>query len=208
VDELELVSIKVGEIFPLFNESTTHLRGQDGAFFEASSHNQGYMFCIYNYDLHFMEIQTYKNANIEVRILQGSDGMILPLLRFGKTNVIYEMVFDPTKYEDDRALQFLQANNLLLISVIESRNGILKYMREATNFPLKFIQICKEAWSRALMDLNFSDKYTVWIEKMRRYDLITLWNRATPVGVLGESFNLNDIRTPNQYKPQKDLDGV
>jgi hypothetical protein len=62
------------------------------------------------------------------------------------------------------------------------------------------IQICKEAWGRAMLEVNYSERFKEWQEGMATYFLEMLWERSTKVGDLGETYNLNEISTPNQYK--------
>ncbi|TVX85958.1 hypothetical protein [Paenibacillus agilis] len=203
MSDIELIDIRVGKKFPLFSESVEKLKGIDGAFFEANEFNQGYFFCVHLANINFMDKQCFRNDKISVRILQGSDGLVLPLMKFGKS-MIFDINFDPTLYADERVFQFVDTNNILTIFLIESNTGEVKAIRQC-NFPLKMIQICREAWGRAMLDLNFSEKYTEWIGRMNNYSQQTLWDRATKVGDMGESFNLQEIKTPNNYKPQGDI---
>lgn len=203
MEDLELVKIEVGKKFPLFKESVEKLKGTDGAYFEANEFNQGYFFCIHLANITFMDKQSFRNDKIQMRILQGSDGLVLPIIKFGKS-MMFEMSFNPTLYDDGRALQFVESNNMLTIFLIESNTGELKAIRQC-NLPLKMIQICKEAWSRAILDLNFTQKFDEWMQRLSGYSMQTLWDRATKVGELGETYDLQDIQTPRQYQPQKDI---
>ncbi|EJW13979.1 hypothetical protein M5X00_25800 [Paenibacillus alvei] len=201
--EIEFVDIRVGKKFPLFSESLEKMKGIDGAFFEAIDFNQGYYFCIHLTNIDFMDKHTFRNEKISVRVLQGDGGMVLPIIKFGRS-MIFDINFDPTLYGDHRAFQLVDTNNILTIFLIESNNGELKAIRQC-NLPLKMIQICREAWGRAVLDVGFSDKFNEWINRLSRYSLQSLWDRATKVGEMGETFDLQEIKTPNQYKPQEDI---
>lgn len=67
---------------------------------------------------------------------------------------------------------------------------------------MKMIQICREAWSRAILDTHYNDKYNEWLNRTSSYPLEILWIIATNVGQLGETYDLRDIMIPNQYRPQ------
>lgn len=193
-EEFELVHIGVGEKFPLFSDSVERMKGKDGAFFEAVDYNQGYMFCIHFSNVRQAEIDIIRNKTISMRIIE-EDGMVLPMIRFGNS-LVFEMVFDPTLYTDARSLQIVDTNNILSIFLIESNTGVIKVIRQ-TNFPLKMIQICKEAWSRAILDLNFSKRFSEWYDRLQsRYTPEGLWNRAKYVGKMGESYNIEEIKYP------------
>lgn len=202
MEEFELINIEVGQPFPLYNNSIKRLKGIDGAFFEANDSNQGYNFCIHLTNISYMDTHIFRNDKIQMRVLQGSDGLVLPMIKFGKS-MMFEMNFNPNLYDDDRALQITDTNNILNLFLIESNNGVLKAIRQC-NFPLKMIQICKEAWSRAILDPEYNIKYGEWLKRTSNYALQTLWDRATKVGAMGETYDLRDIRVPNQYQPNFD----
>lgn len=200
MSEMELVAIEVGKKFPLYEESLKRFVGIDGAHFEANELGQGYNFCIHLTNINFMDTQSFRNDKIRMKVLQGSDGLVLPMIKFGKS-MMFEMNFNPVLYDDNRALQLSETSNILNLFLIESNNGILKAIRKC-NFPLKMIQICREAWARAILDPDYTSKYNDWIKRTSSYSLQSLWDRATSVGELGETYDLKDITIPHQYKPQ------
>jgi len=204
MEHAEIFEIKVGEKMPVFQKSLEKMKGRDGAVFEASEFNQGYNFFIHLANISFMEKHIFQTERVHMRVLQGSDGLVLPMMQFGKTGLMFEILFDPTLYDDNRSLQFTNRSNILTMILIESTNGIVKAIRQC-NLPLKMIQICKEAWAKAILDPEYRKKHNEWAEKISRYPLQTLWSRATKVGELGESYNLEDIKIPNQYKPNKNI---
>jgi hypothetical protein len=197
-EEFELVHIGVGHKFPLFSEGVEKMKGRDGAFFEASDYGQGYVFCIHFSNVRNAEIEIIRKSPISMRIIKGEeDSMVLPIIKFGNS-MVFEMVFDPTLYKDARALQFTDTNNILSIFLIESNTGEVKVIRQ-TNFPLKMIQICKEAWARAILDVNFSEKFNNWYNALQnRYTPEGLWNRALYIGKMGETYNIEEIKYPKQ----------
>jgi hypothetical protein len=189
---MELIQIKVGEEFPLYKGSFDEIKGKDVAFFEADDSGNGYIFCIYYNNIKDYEIETIRFNKARLRIVNSIEGYVLPMIKFSDY-MIFEWVFDPTLYEDARALQLATENNIVTIYAIDSRTNILKCIRQA-NLPLKFIQICKESWSRAILEPNFTEKYQNWINYLRRtYTIEGLWNRGIDVGFLGENFNLEEI---------------
>lgn len=193
-EDIELFDIRVGHKFPLFIDSVERMKGKDGAYFEASDFNQGYMFCIHFSNVRQFEIDIIRKKPISMRIIE-EDGMVLPIIRFG-SDMIFEMVFDPTLYADERALQIVERNNILSIFLIESNTGVVKVIRQC-NFPLKMIQTCKESWSRAILELDFSNRFANWYEALQsRYTPEGLWNRAKYVGKMGETYNIEEIKYP------------
>ncbi|NKI24721.1 hypothetical protein HFN20_26575 [Paenibacillus dendritiformis] len=131
MEELELIKLEVGKKFLLYEESVKRLMGRDGAFFEAGENGQGYYFCVHLTNISFMDKHTFRNDKVSMRVLQGSDGLVLPMVKFGKS-LMFEMNFNPTLYDDTRALQLSDTKNLLTMFLIESNNGDLKAIRHAT----------------------------------------------------------------------------
>lgn len=136
-EEVELHDIRVGRKFPLFTDSIKNYKGKEGVHFEATDFNQGYFFCIHFPNISFMELKAFRDSSISMRILQGNDNMVMPMIKFGIGT--FEMVFDHTLYNDNRALQFTETNNMLTVFLIDSNTGILKSIRTC-NLPLKMIQ--------------------------------------------------------------------
>jgi hypothetical protein len=190
--EYELVGIEVGKEFPLYSETVEKLRGKDGVYFEASEIGQGYLLCIHYNNITNHEIETIRFGKARMRVVTSVEGFVLPLIKFGQ-HMIFELIFDPTLYEDARALQLSTSNNLITIIAIDSRTNIVKGLRQA-NLPLKMIQICSEYWAKAILEINFSERYKDWINHLQeKYTLEGLWNRGIDVGYLGESYDLNEI---------------
>ncbi|MCY9737478.1 hypothetical protein M5X17_27635 [Paenibacillus alvei] len=200
MEELELIPITVGQKFTLF-DNVDNLIGKDVGLFEALSHEQGYVYIINYTNISQGEYSAVKSKKISVNIYKDDSGFVLPLMRFGNSNLIFEFVFDPTLYKDARSLQFTENNNIMSIFLIEGTNGNVLHIRQV-NLPLKMIQICKEAWSRAILDVDFSVKYSNWYENIKqKHSLETLWDRATYIGKMGEMYDVNEIKCP--YIPEK-----
>ena len=124
-------------------------------------------FTIYFIQPHPDEIAAIQHETIHVRVLK-KDGFALPMLRFGSTNMMFEMSFDPTLYQDARALDIIKSNNLLTITLVNSLNSVVKALRYCI-FPLKFMQECTELWSRAYLKSGYSTDYRAWYLKMQQF---------------------------------------
>lgn len=195
--EIEVIEVSVGKEFTLYQERSLELLDKDGAYFEASEFNQGYHFCVHFRGINFMELNNFRNGKVSVRLLQKDKALVMPMIKFGK-DMIFEMVFDPTIYGDDRALQMIDKNNILTMFLIEGKTNLLKAIRQC-NLPLKMIQACKTAWSRAMLDPNFSNRYVLWQDELKQYTLEQLWSKASSMGELGETYDLSEINIPNNY---------
>lgn len=177
------------------------MMNQDGAVFEALEDNGGYILGVYLNQPHPQEVAILRSEKILTRLLI-QDNFILPMVQFGSTLMIFEISFDPTLYTDERVFQFQESNNTLMVVSIDSSTGKVVALRHA-NFPLKFIQHCSEAWAKAFLETNYSEKYRNWYGGLQQHSLETLWEKAMPTGTLGDSYDLEEITyspTSQQYK--------
>jgi hypothetical protein len=199
-DETEFQLISVGQPFPLFQGSFPILKGRDAIIFEADEFGQGYLYVVYHAGIRDEEVYHLTKTPVQVRVLQSVEGFLLTLFKYGKTDMIHELSFDPTLYSDARALQFAESNNLVHTFCIDSNTNIVKGIRSA-NLPLKYIQLCKEVWSKAILQVGYSERYAQWYQNLQaRYTTKQLWKMAIDVGYLGETYNLEEIKYA--YKPK------
>lgn len=189
-ENLEFTSYVVGQEFPHFTENFEEVRGQVAGRFEALENDAGYLLCVYVPHVNYSDHNSFNHPRVNLRLYQGPDYLVLPIIQFGG-GLSLELNFDPSIYPDDRALQ-LTRNNLLMMALIDSNNNIVKSLR-SSNLPLKFIQLCRRAWSEAILDINCSSRFRDWHAQLRRQDPRTLWKNARTVGHLGERFNIQDI---------------
>lgn len=181
----------VGEKYPLFQEGTERMLNQDGALFEAMDENEGFILGIYLNRPHPEEISLIRKETIHTRLVIENN-FILPMIKFGDKPLIFEMNFDPTLYNDSRALQLSETNNMILIVTIDSSTGKIAALRHA-NLPLNFVQHCSQIWSRALLSTDYSAQYTNWSKGLQANSIESLWNKAIPTGSLGERYDIDEI---------------
>jgi len=190
--EIEREYFGVGDTFTYFGNSSS-LLNTEGAILEALDLNQGYLYSIFYPAITPEEVRVITQLKANMRIIKSSEGFILLLIRYGNTELVQEISFDPTLYEDKRALQFLKENNLMTIVCLDSHTNTIKGMRKA-NLPLKMIQKCKEYWRMAYSTPSFSENYKLWYQLLQmKYTTLQLWDAGEDVGYLGETYNLKDI---------------
>lgn len=190
-NHLEFSIIGTGKPFPYFKEQRKSYSGVDGSSFEALPDNNGYIFSLFLNQPVEEEIETFGNRDIQIKIFK-EDIFVLPIINFGD-QLLYEIIFDPTLYDDERALQFVKYNNILNLYLIDSSDFIVKAIRSA-NLPLRFIQICNKVWTEAMKDEEYSRKYKQWVQELQgKYKTSQLWNQSEDCGKLGESYDLSDI---------------
>lgn len=121
-------------------------------------------------------------GKIRTRIIE-EDNFILPILQFGN-NLIFEIEFNPFLYDDERRT-LSGKSNLVNIIGVELTDYTVQTIRLA-NMPKKLYGKYITSWNIA-DPLNFSEKYTKWIDSLRnKYSVYDLWNIGVYVGYFGE----------------------
>jgi hypothetical protein len=111
-----------------------------------------------------------------------------------RRSLIQELSFDPTLYKDARSLQMVEDNNLVTTFAIDSNTNLVRGIR-TSNLPLNYIQACRVSWSKAMLDDSY--QYAEWyLGIQRQYTTEQLWEQATDVGQMGESYNPSETRHP------------
>ena len=187
--------IRLGEKFPFFSNNIHNLENEDGAIFEALDDDGGYLLTIFMNKPNEVELSKFHEKTAQIRLYEREE-FILPLIRFGSSDFIFEMSFDPTLYRDGRAFQFKETNNTLFTALVDSSsssNFTVKGLR-AGNLPLKMIQKCSKVWARACLDSEYADKYRKWYKEVQDNLWIKeVWDRAIHAGKIGETYDLNEI---------------
>jgi len=174
--------LEVGEEFDLFKGK--FLAGQDGAIFEAL-HGGGFALIIYLSNMNNKEKELLRKGKIQVRVIRETDYFVLTLVRFASSPLIFEIVFDPLLYKDEREDQ-LGDSNIVYIVGIESNTNIIQTLRMA-NMPVRLYHIFQSSWEKAKDIPDFSTKYNRWIEDLeKRYSVLELWDMGEYVGKMGE----------------------
>lgn len=183
--EQEFIIVAVGEKLPIFTNAIEDMKYQNCGLFEASETGEGFYFLGFYDNPTIEEIEMFQTEDILYRILRGQDNLILPLFQFKDSKTIFEISFDPTKYSDNRGMRNIIESNIITTLLIDSSTGIVKAIRSG-NLPKKFSQSCGEAWSKAMVDANYSQKFDHWMMINGFNSLESLWDQAIDVGKFGE----------------------
>jgi hypothetical protein len=183
--EKDFTVVAVGEEYSMFNIGKA--KDADAAMvFEALPEKSGYAMNIYLSDITPQEAAIISSAPISVRILKDTSAFVLPVVRFGNSPIIFELIFDPKVYKDDRAMQLALDNNIVRIVGVDSRTNIVRALRMAS-MPKKLREVLLVAWTQAMQQDDFSEKYTRWTQDIAsRYSLVKLWEITVYAGKFGE----------------------
>lgn len=180
-----MFKLEVGKPFDLFVGK--NIIGQDGCVLELL-HGGGYFLAVYLNHITEKEKLVLKNEKMNIRVIHESD-FVLTLIRYGFTSLVFEVVFDPTLYKDERVNQFLTSNMLTVVG-IESTNNTIQTLRYVS-IPLNLFSIWNISRENAKKQENYSQKYSKWIDDLdKRYSILKLWDLAKPIGYLGQTDKL------------------
>ena len=163
--------------------------GAEGAGFEQM--DTGEWFIIYMGEPSKEERKIVRKAKILTRyLIDESNTMVMALIRFQSSPIIYELVFDPTKYRaiewKDR-IDWWDKSNTVSLLLIDSATGIIGAIRLA-NMPKTLWEAWRESWRKSLSIEDYSRKYSEWISALWQHPTMELWNKAVPSGIFGERY--------------------
>jgi len=173
----ELTKLEVGKSSP-FPAKPMH----DGGIFEADQN--GFLFLIYLSGMTAKERNTLKNEIIQSRIIK-EENRLLTLIRFGTSPLIFEMMFDPNRYDDNRAYDLIERTNTVFVIGIDSKNNTLQSLRYVT-MPKDLRDVWNKKWNEAKSEKNFSSTYDAWYNMLcSNYNTLQLWDIGQRIGVFG-----------------------
>ena len=164
--------------------------GAEGARFEQMDTGE-WIIIIYMGQASKEERKIIRKAKILTRyLIDESRSMVMALIRFGTSPIIYELVFDPTRYQaiewKDR-IEWWNKSNTVSLLVIDSVTGIIGAIRVA-NMPKTLWEVWRESWRKSLSIEDYTRKYSEWIKTLWQRKTMELWNMATPSGMFGERY--------------------
>lgn len=137
------------------------------------------------------ERKVVRKAKILSRYLIDDTGaMVLALIRFKGSALIFELVHDPTKYqaiEWGQRVEMWERTNMVTCLLIDSATGILWAIRY-TNMPAILWGVWKDSWRKAFSIEWYTEKYDAWIGGLWKHMTQDLWEMGTPAGSFGEEY--------------------
>lgn len=194
--------LQVGKPFELFYGR--NMKGLDGCIFERlkNDDDKGEEYClvVYMNGMSEKERELLRFGKIRVRVIQEGD-FLLTMVKFGSSELVFEISFDPLLYKDGRMDNLINCNMIYVVG-IESRDGIIKSLR-LVNMPRRLLLRFVSVWGKVIgsresssdvksydKSCNYSDysrKYVRWVEDLdKRYSVLDLWGLGEDVGVMGE----------------------
>ncbi len=170
--------LEVGKPFDLF-ANIVHF---DSCIMEVM--NDGtFMLVIFLRGMSNIERELLRKGTINTRIIENGN-LILPLVRFNNSDLIFEINFNPFLYKDERKILAGKSNmvNIIGIELIDYTVQTIRFV----NMPLKLYSKYITNWN--LGDpLEYSKQYITWVDELQsKYSVLDLWNMGQYIGRFGE----------------------
>jgi len=174
--------LEVGKLFELFYGR--NMKGQDGCIFERFKDGSEYCLVVYMSNMSEKERELLRFSKITVKIIKEGD-FILTLIRYGNTELYFEINFDPMLYKDGRMDNLLKSNMIYIVGV-ESNSNIIMNLRYV-NMPMKLLGKYVTVWDNAKYVDSYSKRYKRWVDDLdSRYSVLELWDIGVYIGKIGE----------------------
>lgn len=173
-------TLQVGKPFDFkFNEN---IIGRNGVAFEQFLYS-GFGLIIFLSNMTKGEEIILRERKIIVKIIQETDYLVLPLLKFENSTMMFELVFDPLLYEDERKDYLTNSSKVNLIGIDSSTEQYITKVLRTMLMPYNLSQIWFKSWENAKNVQNFSNKFNRWIADLsKRYSVVELWEMARYIG--------------------------
>lgn len=179
---MSFMKIKKGKPFTAFNTPPSFFNNT-GAMFEAFDDDRGYIFAIYLPQIKENEIDIFSDSRIETRIVK-SNNIAFPLFRFGKSDLLFDIIFNPFLYNTNKGFQMIDTNNHVLFVLIESSTNIVKSMRYTT-MPTKLRELWSESWSHYESPEDFTQAFNKGKDALFAKSLTSSWREGISTSYFG-----------------------
>lgn len=178
----EFQVLEIGKEFDLF--VGRDMKGKDGCIFEKFKEGNEYCLIVYMSGMNNKEKELLRLSKISVRVIQEGD-FILTLIKYGSSNLCFEISFDPMLYKDGR-MDLLLEGNLIYIIGVESNENIIQTLR-MVSMPSGLLKKYIVIWDNAKKIDDYSGRYERWVKDLdMRYNVMELWEMGVYVGRMGE----------------------
>lgn len=178
---MDLHVLKVGQQFSLPGRMIPP--NFDGGMLEASP--DAFWLLIYLSGMNENERKLLSKAKIATKVLESQE-MLLSLIRFGDSPLIFELPFDPTLYADGRAIKLINRLNTLQLIGVESASSTIQVLR-LLSIPHELRRRWAKSWEAVTRMPDASAMYSDWLDKLyAHYSVTQLWDMADYAGKLGE----------------------
>jgi len=181
----EYVVIEVGKVAP---EPFWPSNAVDGAKLLQNSVSGEVLILIYLDNPTHEEIAMFRKNTIQVGCIAESNGNCLYLLKVANSDILLDLSHNPTLHpieEKESRLEHWGTTNFYQLMLIDSSNGIIRVLRAFTA-PDKLVQSLHTNMSLAFDMPDFTKQNNIFLDKLNKMPLETLWLICTVLGTFGE----------------------
>jgi hypothetical protein len=180
---MDYTILEVGKEFELFRN--TPQSATDGAHMECLEDGGGLMLIMNYGGITKEEEEVFAHGRMNTKLLFIGNKAIFSI-HFEGSELIQEVVFDPTLYGDYRAMEWLSQNNLIPFVFVDRGSNIIKVLRYA-NMPERLRVLLLTCWQSAHEEKAYSENYQYWVSEIyNKFTTEMLYEVSLPIGYFGE----------------------
>lgn len=126
-------------------------------------------------DINEEDINEFRYGDIGFKVLFNEDKVYM-LIRFGKGSLLYEILFNPTLYPNKEATKESIENSNLVYAIFIDGNSKKVQGIKVFNFPLETYEKLKTAWTKALVNKNYTEEFQAYCTGFFSQDIGYWWD--------------------------------
>ena len=120
-------------------------------------------------------IEDFMENEVEIKTVFNKDKVYM-MVRFGEGDLLYEIFFDPTLYDDrERVKEDIKESNWVYITLLDKTDKKIKAIK-LISFPIDMFNKITTAWERSLENPNYTEEYKEFCAGFFSKDIYYWWN--------------------------------
>ena len=125
-------------------------------------------------ELNADDIINFREEDITFKILFNTDKAYI-LLRFGESNLLHEILFNPTLYKNqENTKKIMKESNLIYCVLIDGENEKIQGIK-LFNFPLDIFKKLISVWEKAFENKNYTEDFKAYMTNFFSEDIAFWW---------------------------------
>jgi hypothetical protein len=124
------------------------------------------------------DINKFREGDIIFKVLFNSDKAYI-LLRFGESNLLHEILFNPTLYKNqENTKKIMKESNLIYCVLIDGENEKIQGIK-LFNFPLDIFEKLTSVWEKAFENINYTEDFKAYMTNFFSEDILFWWENIS-----------------------------
>jgi len=120
------------------------------------------------------DINKFREGDITFKVLFNTDKAYI-LLRFGESNLLHEILFNPTLYKNqENTKKIMKESNLIYSVLIDGESEKIQGIK-LFNFPLDIFEKLTSVWEKAFENNNYTEDFKAYMTNFFSEDISFWW---------------------------------